>query len=288
MTDRPAPDAATHPQLWLVATPIGNLADIAPRAVEVLAEVSFVACEDTRRTGLLLQRLGIGARPLVALHEHNEAAACEQVVRRLVGGETAAYVTDAGMPAISDPGQRLVAAASDAGVAVSVVPGPSASVAALAVSGLPTDRWIMEGFLPRSGRARGERMAQIADSQHTVVLFESPRRVSATLAELSEACGDDRPAAVARELTKLHEEVRRGTLGELADRFADPPKGEIVVVVGPRDVAPPTDDEIKAELQRDLADGASARDAAAAVSRRMGIGRNRVYPLATALAQSRH
>ncbi|WP_420446547.1 16S rRNA (cytidine(1402)-2'-O)-methyltransferase [Candidatus Poriferisodalis sp.] len=287
MTDRSAADTAEQPRLWLVATPIGNLADIAPRAVQVLREVSFVACEDTRRTGLLLQRLGIGRRPLLAVHEHNEAAACEQVVKRLVAGETAAYVTDAGMPGISDPGQRLVESAAAAGVLISVVPGPSAPIAALAVSGLPTQRWIMEGFLPRSGEAREARMAEIAVSGHTVVLLESPRRVGATLAELAQACGGDRPAVVARELTKLHEEVCRGTLAELATRFGDPPKGEIVVVIGPAVSAAPSDDEIGAELANELAAGVSARDAAAAVARKLGVGRNRVYPLAVALAGAR-
>ena len=275
-----------HEGLWLVATPIGNLADMAPRALDVLAAVSFVACEDTRRTGLLLQRLGLGGRPLVAMHEHNEAAVAAQIVERLSAGETAAYITDAGMPTISDPGQRLVSAAVAAGLPVSVVPGPSAPVAALAVSGLPTQRWAMEGFLPRSGNARSTRLAEIAGSPRTVVLFESPKRLGATLADLAEACGTDRPAVVVRELTKLHEEVVRDTLGALAVRFAEPPRGEIVVVVGPASPAAPTDAQISAELQRELADGASPRDAAAAVAQRLGISRNRVYPLAVELART--
>ena len=163
---------APEPRLWLVATPIGNLADISERALEVLRSVSFVACEDTRRTGLLLQRLGIGKRPLVALHEHNEAAAAPDIVERLAAGETAAYVTDAGMPTVSDPGQRLVDAAAAAGLGVSVVPGPSAPIAALAVSGLPAQRWVMEGFLPRSGNARTRRRS-------TRWSCSSPRGVSA-------------------------------------------------------------------------------------------------------------
>lgn len=276
---------AQQAQLWLVATPIGNLADIGRRAVEVLRDVSFVACEDTRRTGLLLQRLGIGRRPLVALHEHNEAAVAAEIVERLAAGETAAYVTDAGMPTVSDPGQRLVAAAAAAGLGISVVPGPSAPAAALAVSGLPAQRWVMEGFLPRSGKARTTRVAEIAAEQRTVVLFESPKRLGATLADLAEACGADRPAAVARELTKLHEEVVRGTLGQLAAAFAEPPKGEIVVVVGPASAAAPPDSRISAELTAELDGGASARDAAAAVAQRLGVSRNRVYPLAVELAR---
>ncbi len=282
MTQPPA--ASRQPGLWLVATPIGNLADIAPRAVEVLREVSFVACEDTRRTGLLLQRLGIGGRRLVALHEHNEAAATPDIVDRLAAGETAAYVTDAGMPAISDPGQRLVAAVVAAGLEVSVVPGPSAPVAALALSGLPTDRWVMEGFLPRGGNARTSRLAEIGVEQRTVVLLESPKRLGATLADLAGACGTDRPAAVARELTKLHEEVVRGTLAELAAAYAEPPKGEIVVVLGPASPAAPTDSQISAEVQAEMDSGASTRDAAVAVAQRLGVSRNRVYPLATELA----
>ncbi len=286
MTDRAGEAAAGQARLWLVATPIGNLADIAPRAVEVLAAVSFVACEDTRRTGLLLGRLGIGGQPLVAMHGHNEAAVAAQIVQRLTAGETAAYITDAGMPTISDPGQRLVGAVAAAGLLVSVVPGPSAPVAALAVSGLPTQRWTMEGFLPRSGNARSTRLAEIAASPRTVVLFESPKRLGATLADLVEACGAERPAAVARELTKLHEEVVRATLGELAARFAEPTKGEIVVVVGPAVPAALTDSEISAELERELASGARARDAAATAAQRLGISRNRTYPLAMELARS--
>jgi 16S rRNA (cytidine1402-2'-O)-methyltransferase len=269
-----------------VATPIGNLGDISQRAVEVLSGVSFVACEDTRRTGSLLQRLGIGRQLLVAMHEHNEAAVCAQIVERLAAGETAAYVTDAGMPAISDPGQRLVAAAAAAGIGVSVVPGPSAPVAALAISGLPTDRWAMEGFLPRKGKVRDERLNGIAAEQRTVVLLESPKRLGATLGDLAEACGADRPAVVVRELTKLHEEVVRGTLAELASRFADPPKGEIVVVLAPATPQPPSDDQIRAELQRELEAGATTRDAAAAVAERLGISRNSAYALSTELVRS--
>ena len=288
MAEQPAPSGtAGQPSLWLVATPIGNLADIAPRALEVLRDVSFVACEDTRRTGLLLQRLGIERRPLVAMHEHNEAAVAAEITERLVAGETAAYLTDAGMPTISDPGQRLVSAAATAGVRVSAVPGPSAPVGALAVSGLPAQRWVMEGFLPRGGTARTSRLAEIAAEQRTVVLFESPKRLGATLAALAETCGGDRPAAVVRELTKLHEEVARATLAELAARFAEPPKGEIVVVVGPASAAAVSDVQISAELKAEFDSGSSVRDAAAAVAQRLGVSRNRTYPLAVAQASRR-
>ncbi len=276
----------SEPRLWLVATPIGNLADIAPRAVEVLSAVSFVACEDTRRTGLLLQRLGVSGRQLVAMHEHNEAAVAAEIVGRLTAGETAAYITDAGMPAISDPGQRLVAAAAAAGIEVSAVPGPSAPVTALAISGLPTDRWVMEGFLPRKGKARRQRLDGIASEQRTVVLLESPKRLRTTLDDLAEACGADRPAVVVRELTKLHEEVARGTVAELAARFTEPPRGEIVVVLGPAIWQPPSDEQISAELTAELKAGSSARDAAAVVAERLGVARNRAYRLSTELARS--
>ena len=276
----------TENRLWLVATPIGNLADIAPRAVEVLRDVSFVACEDTRRTGLLLQRLGIAARPLVAMHEHNEATIATEIVRRLSAGETAAYITDAGMPTVSDPGQRLVAAAAAAGIGVSAIPGPSAPVTALAVSGLPTDRWVMEGFLPRKGMVRRQRLDEIGAEQRTVVLLESPKRLGATLEDLTEACGPDRRAVVVRELTKLHEEVARGTVAELATQFAEPPKGEIVVVLGPAAPREVSDDEVAAELVDELTAGTSASDAATTVAKRLGIGRNRVYRISTELARS--
>lgn len=285
MTEPPA--AAGQPGLWLVATPIGNLGDVSQRAVEVLRDVSFVACEDTRRTGLLLQRLNIGPRPLLAVHEHNEAAACAQVVERLETGETAAYVTDAGMPTVSDPGQRLVQAVAAAGLPVSVAPGPSAPIAALAVSGLPTDRWVMEGFLPRGTSTRSARLAEIAAEQRTVVLLESPKRLPATLSDLAEACGTDRPAVVVRELTKLHEEVARGTVAELAARFTNPPRGEIVLVLGPARPRTPSDEEIAAALTEALDAGLSARDAATTVAQHLGISRNRTYPTAVGLTRAR-
>ncbi|MYA25519.1 MAG: 16S rRNA (cytidine(1402)-2'-O)-methyltransferase [Acidimicrobiales bacterium] len=275
-----------EPRLWLVATPIGNLDDIAPRAVEVLSSVSFVACEDTRRSGLLLQRLGIAGRRLVAMHEHNEATVAAEIVQRLKAGETAAYITDAGMPAISDPGQRLVAVTTSAGIGVSAIPGPSAPVTALAVSGLPTDRWVMEGFLPRKGRARSQRLDGIAAEQRTVILLESPKRLGATLDDLAEVCSADRPAVVVREMTKLHEEVARGTVAELAARFAEPPRGEIVVVLGPAISQPPSDAQITAELHRELDAGATPRDAATAVAQRLGVARNRTYRMSTELARS--
>lgn len=217
--------------LWLVATPIGNLGDLPPRAIEVLAQVALVCCEDTRRTGRLLQHAGVRAQRLAVTNEHTEFDRIADVLAVLGDGLDVAVVTDAGTPGVSDPGERLVRAALDAGYAVSAVPGPAAAVTALVISGLPTGRFVFEGFLPRSGRERRARLAEVAAEGRTTVLYEAPHRIVRTLSDLTEACGPDRPVAVCRELTKLYEEVARGTLAELADRFAEGTRGEIVVVV---------------------------------------------------------
>ena len=203
--------------LVLVATPIGNLEDLSPRAVRVLGAADVVVCEDTRRTGRLLQAAGVSARRLLAVHEHNEAQQVPAVVELLRTGSVVAVVTDAGMPGVSDPGERLVRAAVDAGIEVQVVPGPSAAVSAVVVSGLPADRWVFEGFLPRSGSGRTERLAALSGERRTVVLYEAPHRVARTLGDLVGACGGERRVALCRELTKLHEEVWRGTLSAAAD-----------------------------------------------------------------------
>lgn len=273
-----APTGAT---LVLVATPIGNLGDLSARAVEELAAADLICCEDTRRTGRLLVHAGVGSRPLRRVDEHTEAEAVPEVLRRLDGGERIVLVSDAGTPAVSDPGRRLVAAVVEAGHRVLVVPGPVAAVAALVGSGLATDRFVFEGFLPRKGRERQARLDEIAAERRTVVLYESPRRIAATLAALVEVCGSERRATVARELTKLHEEFVRGTLGELVDWAASPPKGEIVLVV--EGAAPPaeaTDDDVVAALREELDGGSSRRDAADVVARALGVGRRRVYELA--------
>ncbi len=205
----------------LVGTPIGNLADLSPRAREALASADVIACEDTRRTGRLLELSGIGRRPLLVVNDHTEDSRVREVVDRVAAGERVAVVTDAGMPGISDPGERLVRAVADAGLTVEVVPGPSAVVSALVVSGLPAGRFVYEGFLPRKGSGRSVRLRALADEQRTVVLYEAPHRVAATLADLAQACGDDRPVALVRELTKLHEEVWRGTLAGAMARVAE-------------------------------------------------------------------
>jgi 16S rRNA (cytidine1402-2'-O)-methyltransferase len=267
----------------LVATPIGNLGDLSPRAVQALDEADVLCCEDTRRTRALLSAAGITGRGrLVSLHEHNEDARTADVLAWVADGRTVVVVTDAGTPGVSDPGGRLVAAAARQGLDVSVVPGPSAVLAALVVSGLATDRWCVEGFLPRKGPDRRRRIAALAVEGRTAVLLEAPGRLAATLAELAEVLGEDRPAAVARELTKMHEEVWRGGLGPLATRAAEAPvRGEVVVVVGGAlPPAPPTDDEVAAAVTRRLEAGDSARQAADAVAAALGVARRRAYQLA--------
>ena len=273
-------------RLVLVGTPIGNLDDLAPRVIETLAAADVICCEDTRRTGRLLQLAGIARQaPLVVVNEHTETAEIGRVLARLAAGERVAVVSDAGMPGISDPGERLVRAAVDAGHAVEVVPGPSAVLTALVVSGLPTGRFVFEGFLPRKGAARTERLAAVATEPRTVVLYEAPHRLARTLADLAGACGGDRPVAIARELTKLHEEVWRGDLDGAAAWAGDrEPPGEMVLVLGGAPPALPAgDDEVRDALAVVLGGGASVRDAATQVASDLGVGRRHVYDLALQL-----
>ena len=280
-----APDGAPG-RLVLVATPIGNLGDLSPRAVEALATADVVAAEDTRRTRALLTHAGVpAAGRLRAVHEHNEQESASWVVDAVQEGTDVAYVTDAGMPGISDPGARLVRACLDAGLAVDVVPGPSAVLAALVVSGFPTDRFVVEGFLPRRGVDRRERIATRVPETRTVVLYESPKRVQATLTQLLAACGPRREVAVARELTKLHQEVWRGPLDEAVGHVElTEPRGEHVLVLAP---APPTpeasDSEVGAHVLAALAEGLSTRDAAARVARDLKVPRRRTYDAAMRL-----
>jgi len=219
--------------LYVVATPIGNLADLSPRAQEVLRSVAAICAEDTRHTGQLLSHFGI-SKPLVALHDHNEEAMAERVVARLLGGESLAVVSDAGTPLVSDPGFRLVRAARAAGVRVSPIPGACAAIAALSVAGLPSDRFVFEGFLPAKGAARRERLNKLAAETGTLVFYESSHRIAESLADMVAAFGAERPAVVARELTKLFETVLDGSLEQLlAKVLADDNqrKGEFVVMV---------------------------------------------------------
>ena len=273
--------------LVLVGTPIGNLSDLAPRAVEALRGADAVCCEDTRRTGRLFQLVGVERPPLIVVNDHTEAAAVGGVLDRLARGERVVVVTDAGMPGISDPGERLVRAAVQAGHPVEVVPGPSAAVTALVVSGLPTGRFVFEGFLPRRGSGRTARLAELADEPRTVVLYEAPHRLARTLGDLAGACGPDRSVVVARELTKLHEEHWRGTLaGAVSWAEAAKPKGELVIVLDGAPPLPDVDaDAIEAALVGELGDGASARDAAATVARALGVPKRRAYELAVQLRE---
>lgn len=219
--------------LFVVATPIGNLGDLSPRAQQTLRDVAAICAEDTRRSGQLLAHFGI-ATPLVALHEHNEEAIAQRIVARLQAGESLALVSDAGTPLVSDPGFRLVRAARAAGVKVSPVPGPSALVAALSVAGLPSDRFAFEGFLPAKASARRERLQGLAAEPRTLIFYESSHRIAEALADMVQAFGDERPAVLARELTKLFETVLDGNLAQLQARVeadGDQRKGEFVVLV---------------------------------------------------------
>lgn len=270
-------------RLAVVGTPIGNLGDLSSRAVEVLTEADVIACEDTRRTGRLLSAAGVPRTDLVVVNDHTEARASAGLVARLRGGEVVALVSDAGMPAVSDPGAELVAAAVAAGIEVVVVPGPTAATAALAASGLSSGRWVFEGFLPRKGSARTERLAAVAAEQRTVVLYEAPHRVVRTISDLLDVCGPDRPLVLAREITKLHEEFFRGTLASASTWLEEhEPRGEFVVVVGGGDPpAEATDEELRAAIAEAKAEGASTRDAVAAVARQLHAPKRRVYELAT-------
>jgi 16S rRNA (cytidine1402-2'-O)-methyltransferase len=260
-------------RLVVCPTPIGNLEDITLRVLSALREADVVACEDTRRTRVLLDRYGVKAR-LVSYHEHNEKARAAELVGKMRDGAVVALVSDAGMPVISDPGFELVRASVAAGLPVEVLPGPSAALAALVASGLPAETWRFVGFLPRK---KGE-LAQVFAAPETVVAFESPRRLPASLSALA-ALAPDRGAAVCRELTKLHEEVARGTLGELARRFRDEAKGEIVVVIGPSSAsAGGTDLAFAVDALRSLVQsGARPRAAASVVAALTGTRANDLY-----------
>jgi 16S rRNA (cytidine1402-2'-O)-methyltransferase len=265
--------------LLVVATPIGNLGDLSPRAATALTDADLVLAEDTRRTGRLLAHIG-SVVPQRSLHEHNERARTEEVLTLLADGARIALVSDAGTPAVSDPGYRLLAACADAGVRIEPIPGPSAALAALVASGLPTDRIAFEGFLPRKGSARRQRLAELAGEVRTIVLFVAPHRAEADLRALADALGHDRRAAVCRELTKLHEEVRRGDLGALADAAAEGFRGELTVVVAGAPAEPPGavgDAALVTQVRDAVAGGTSKKEAIAEVARAAGVPKRRVY-----------
>jgi len=264
--------------LYVLATPIGNLGDLSPRAAAVLRSVDAVAAEDTRRSSRLFAHLGAEAPALISLPAFDERGRLEPIVDRLRAGQQVALCTDAGTPGVSDPGVALVAAAWGAGARVVPVPGPSAALAALMASGLPADQFFFAGFLPRKGGGRRERLAFLASLPATLVLYEAGNRTGATLLDLAGALGD-RLAVVGRELTKLHEELARGRLGDLAARFAGEVKGEVTVVVAGAEAAPPAavveplDDELKRRLAAGEAPGVTARE----VARARGLKRGEVY-----------
>lgn len=271
--------------LFVVATPIGNLEDMTYRAVRVLGEVEVIAAEDTRATRHLLDRYGIAARRLVSFFDGNEAERSATLVAELATGVNIALVSEAGTPGVSDPGHRLVAAAVAAGVRVEVIPGPSAVVTALVLSGLPSERFLFVGFPPRDAGPRRELFGSLRAERATLVFYEAPPRVGATLADLAAALGPDRPACLARELTKLHEEAVRGSLAELANRYADvAPRGECTLVVGgatAEEAATPVD--VEAEIRKLLAEGLGPKDVAARVAVTTGKPRRLLYQLALSL-----
>jgi 16S rRNA (cytidine1402-2'-O)-methyltransferase len=276
--------------LVLVGTPIGNLGDLSPRAVEALRTAALICCEDTRRTRTLLSAFDIPAGDrLRSLHEHNEASRIDQIVDAVAMGSVVAVVSDAGMPGVSDPGALLVGAVVDAGLPVTVVPGASAVLGALVVSGLATDRFAFEGFLPRRGPERRARLAEMVHEPRTVVFFESPRRVAGTLDELGALTDPDRKVVVVRELTKVFEEVWRGSIADARRAFAERElKGEVVVVLdGCSESAeePPNDEDLAAYLSECIANGMSRRDAARDASDVFSVSKRRTYEIAQGLDQ---
>lgn len=283
-SEPPEPDApsATPAGLTLVATPIGNLGDLSPRALATLRGADAVLCEDTRVTGAMLARQGVSV-PLLPLHEHNEDDQTPRILARLRAGERIALVSDAGTPLVSDPGYRLVRAAIAEGLPISAIPGPNAAVMALTLSGLPPHPFLFLGFLPAKAGARTAELARLRAAERaglsaTLILYEAPHRLAESLAALAELLGGDRPAAVARELTKRFEEVRRGSLAELAAHYAAAaPRGEVVLVIGPAPEDQAGEAELDQRLHDALAAGMSVRDAAAAVAAATGLPRKQVY-----------
>lgn len=273
-------EAQTAGTLYLVSTPIGNMADLSLRAVETLGTVGAVLAEDTRHSRPLLEKHGIKA-PLVAYHEHNEAKTTPELVARLAAGESFALISDAGTPLLSDPGARLVRAAIDAGIRVSPVPGASALLAALVASGIVADRFTFYGFLARKGKDRTETVREIAVLGHTAVLYEAPARVSETLAALDAAGAGAREAVVARELTKQFEEFRRGTVRSLAESYNEvAPRGEVVLVIAGAETPEPDEATLRERAHELRGQGLSARDVARVLSEESHAPRNLAYRLA--------
>lgn len=274
--------------LYLVPTPIGNLGDISPRMAQALEQADFIAAEDTRVTIKLLNHLGI-KKSMVTYHRHNTESSGQVVLERLQAGESCALVTDAGMPAISDPGEELVAQCAQAEIPVVAIPGPCALVTALAVSGRPTGRFTFEGFLAMNKKNRRAHLESLRGEERTMIFYEAPHKLSATLKDLADTFGGDRPVSLCRELTKLHEEIRRTTLGEAADYYRDnAPKGEFVLVV--EGAAPKAEEEVTLEdglalVERLREDGLSLRDSVKRAAKELSLPRNQLYDLAVSASK---
>lgn len=272
-----------HAGLWLVATPIGNLEDLSPRSAAVLRAASVICCEDTRHSGTLLKRIGATPERLIVANDHTEHDAIDAVIEILRTGAVVAFISDAGTPAMSDPGERIVRAVIDAQLPVHATPGPVAFVMAAALSGLPTARIAFDGFLPRSGAERRERLTEVARERRTTVLYEAPHRLERTLVDLADTCGGERHIVLAREMTKLHEEFWRGSLTDaVAHVRAVEPRGEYALVLAPasNETTEVTDNDIRHEIETRLANGLSKRDAVDEVTTALGVARNRVYAVA--------
>ena len=267
-------------KLYLVGTPIGNLGDLSPRAVAVLEECDFIAAEDTRVTLKLLNHFGI-SKPMVSYYQHNQRERGQRLVERILGGESCALVTDAGMPAISDPGEDLVRLCAEAGIEVAAVPGPTAALTALALSGLPTGRFTFEGFLSTARQSRREHLASLGQEQRTLIFYEAPHKLRATLADLAETFGGERRIALCRELTKLHEEVIRTTLGDACARYGlEAPRGEFVLILeGAPEQKPSgaTPDEALALARRLVEQGSSPSAAAKLAAAQTGLRKGDIY-----------
>lgn len=279
---QPVGNAAPTTGLVVVSTPIGNLGDLSPRAKESLVSADVIACEDTRRTGALCHKLGIETGRVV-VHDHNERDQIGPIVSRIRSGETVALVSDAGTPGISDPGHHLIGAVIDAGLPVTAIPGPVAAIMALTLSGLPTDRFTFEGFLPRKRSQRDRRLTDLANEPRTMIFYVAPHRASEEIEAMATVFGHDRPACLARELTKLFEEFIRMPLGDLAQRYAlTPPKGEVVIVVGgakeSRDQALDPND-LKRQVDDLVNQGMRRKDAAKQVAKHTGLSAKSIYEM---------
>ena len=269
--------------LYLVPTPIGNLGDISQRCRETLEAADFIAAEDTRVTLKLLNHLGI-KKSLVSYYEHNKAAQGSRIVERILGGETCALVSDAGSPAISDPGEDLVKQCAGAGIPVCAIPGPCAAITALSISGQATGRFCFEGFLSTAKKSRREHLESLKSEQRTMIFYEAPHKLLTTLADMAEVFGGERPLSLCRELTKLHEEVVRTTLAEALERYTQaPPKGEFVLIVAgakPEEKEIPSETDAAARLAELTAQGLSRKDAVKQTAKELGLSKNAVYEIA--------